>query len=152
MAFRAFPKEQIRSLAFFEPTVPESFALWPGSNPSATQHLKRHWPQADRKGWAHALAAGLLESLRNLFQGWEEPAGAPPPITWRLTDFTLFPRLFLTPCLASCCPLWHNAPSPRLYLANSYSFCKIQLLSRTYCIMLGVCWKPFVCLLPPTGL
>ena len=61
MVFWAFPKEQIRSLAFFEPIVPESFALWPGSNPSATQHLKRHWPQADRKGWAHALAAGITE-------------------------------------------------------------------------------------------
>lgn len=71
--FPSFSQEQIRSLAFFEPVVPESFALWPGSNPSATQHLERHWPQADRKGWAHALAAG---SLRNLFQGWEEPAGA----------------------------------------------------------------------------
>ena len=159
-----FDKEKQIQMLWLSKLFPKNkYEVWPSLNQLSQSPLLCDMDQIPqplstsraidhRQTGRDELMPWLLESLRNLFQGWEEPAGAPPPITWRHTDFTLFPRLFLTPCLASCCPLWHNAPSPRLYLANSYSFCKIQLLSRTYCIMLGVCWKPFVCLLPPTGL
>lgn len=58
-----------------------------------------------------------------------------PPLAG--TRILQFPRLFLPLCLGSCCPFCHNALSPLYHLANSYSSCKTQLLSRTYCIMLG---------------
>ena len=157
-----FEKEkQIQMLWFSELFPKNKYEVWPSLNQLSQSPLLCDLDQIPqplstssaidhRQTGRDELMPWLLESLRNLFQGREEPAGAPPPITWRHMDFTLFPRLFLTPCLASCCPLCHKASSPGLYLANSYSSCKIQLLSRTYCIMLGFSHLYVCC--PRTGL